>query len=104
RLASKILRNKIDEVLRLDDDTSIIEFEIPEAWIGKLLTNLDLRRKYEINLIGQRSERGENLTGINIAEPLPEDVILVGIRIRIRLKNLTILVNCKYDLDSLHTL
>ena len=79
RLASKILRNKIDEVLRLDDDTSIIEFEIPEAWIGKLVTNLGLRRKYEINLIGQRSERGENLTGINIAEPLQEDVILVGI-------------------------
>lgn len=79
RLASKILRNRIDEVLRLDEDSSVIEFEIPEAWVGKKLDQLDLRRKYEINLIGQREERGENLKAIDIDNPLPEDIILVGI-------------------------
>lgn len=79
RLASKILRNKIDEVLRLDDESSVIEFEVPDKWVGKTLMQLDLRRKYEINLIGQREERGENLKSIDIDKPLPDDIILVGI-------------------------
>lgn len=79
RLASKILRNKIDEVLRLDDESSVIEFEVPDAWVGKSMMQLDLRRKYEINLIGKRAERGENLSMISIDEPLPADGILVGI-------------------------
>ena len=79
RLASKILRNHIDEVLRLDDDTSVIEFEIPQSWVGMNVLDLDLRRKYEINLIGYREERGENMVSLDIKEPLSADIILVGI-------------------------
>lgn len=79
RLASKILRNHIEEVLRLDDDTSVIEFDIPESWVGHDVIELDLRRKFEINLIGYREERGENMVSLDINEPLPADIILVGI-------------------------
>ncbi|AXY24666.1 potassium transporter Trk [Suicoccus acidiformans] len=79
RLATKILRNHIDEVLRLDDDTSLIEFEIPESWVGQTLQSLDLRRKYEMNLIGMREDRGEPMQTIAANEPLEDDIILVGI-------------------------
>ena len=79
RLASKILRNKIDEVLRLDDDTSIVEFTAPDAWVGKTVLELDLRRKYELNLIGMREEKGEKLnSSIAINHPIEANTILVA--------------------------
>lgn len=78
RLASKILRNNIDEVLRLDDDTSIIEFETPDKWVGQTLISLDLRRKFDLNLLGMREERGEPLTPLEIDKPLVADTILVA--------------------------
>lgn len=78
RLASKILRNNIDEVLRLDDDTSIIEFETPDKWVGQTLISLDLRRKFDLNLLGKREERGEPLTPLEIDKPLMADTILVA--------------------------
>ncbi|MBG9982982.1 TrkA family potassium uptake protein [Aerococcaceae bacterium DSM 111020] len=79
RLASKILRNHIDEVLRLDDDTSVVEFEIPESWVNHNVIELDLRKNFDINLIGYREERGENMVSLDIQQPLPADIILVGI-------------------------
>ncbi|WP_028125174.1 potassium channel family protein [Eremococcus coleocola] len=79
RLASKLLRNRIDEVLRLDENTSVIEFDIPDSWVGKSLQELDLRQKYEINLIGIRPEKGEPMTGVPISDPLPDEIVLVGI-------------------------
>lgn len=80
RLASKILRNKIDEILHLDEETAIVEFDAPESWIGKTAQELDLRRKYELNLIGTRNEKGGPLNhSIGISEPIQSDTILVAI-------------------------
>ena len=57
----------------------MIEFEIPDEWIGKTLKELDLRKRYEINLIGIRPERGEAMTALPIDTPLPDDIVIVGI-------------------------
>lgn len=61
QLASKVLRNKITEVLRLDSDASFIEFEAPEYWIGKKLRELDLRNEFHINLVGIRQVKNGKL-------------------------------------------
>lgn len=79
RLASKILRNHIDEVLRLDDETSVIELEVPQEWVGKNLIELDLRNKYDINVIGIRQERGSRLNTISPNQPLKEGLQIVAI-------------------------
>lgn len=79
RLASKILRNKIDEVLRLDDNTSVVEFEIPQDWVGKNLIELDLRRKYDLNIVGMREERGETMTPVQPEDLLNDEILLVAI-------------------------
>lgn len=80
RVASKILRNQIDEILHLDAETSIVEFTAPQDWIGKTVQELDLRRKYELNLIGTRSEKGAPLShSIGINQPIQADTILVAI-------------------------
>ena len=36
----------------LDNDYGIFEVNIPKEWSGKTLAELDLRKKYEINIIG----------------------------------------------------
>lgn len=79
RLASKILRNKIDEVLRLDDNTSVVEFEIPQDWVGKNLIELDLRHKYDLNIVGMREERGETMTPVQPWDLLNDEILLVAI-------------------------
>ena len=79
RLSTKILRNSIDEVLRLDENVSLIEFEIPKRWVGKSLVELEPRGNYDLNLLGMRDDRGENLQTIPIDLKLPDEVILVAI-------------------------
>lgn len=78
-LASKILRNHIEEVFRLDDNLSLVEFIVPNPWIGRTVLELDLRKKYDINLIGMRTDRGEPIQAVDIDRPLPERMILVGV-------------------------
>ena len=75
-----ILRTNIEDVVNLDDQTSIIEFYPPVKWVGKTLGQLDLRNKYDINIIGLRKHRGERLdvsfSGDYIVD---KDIVLVGI-------------------------
>ncbi|MGO4937473.1 potassium channel family protein [Fundicoccus sp. Sow4_H7] len=80
QLASRLLRNHIEEVLRLDDETSVIEFEAPEKWVGKTILDLDLRRRYDINLIGTRAEKGQKLNpNLDINNPITSKTLFVAI-------------------------
>lgn len=74
-LASHILRRHISNIIHVEDDISIIEFTIPQKWVGKSLIQLDLRNKYEINVVGLRMGNMEGLTtDFDPHEPLPADI------------------------------
>ena len=49
----------IMEYIEISDEYGIVEMAPPEAWIGKCIRNLDLRRKYNANVIALR--RGDEL-------------------------------------------
>lgn len=76
RLATKYSSEKILDFLQLEGGFSIYEMAIPSEWFGKTLVELDLRRKYEVNLICLRA-------GGEIKVPRPdrefkaEDVVYV---------------------------
>lgn len=42
------------EYIELDDEYAIFEVEIPSDWIGKSILELDIRKKYGINVLGVR--------------------------------------------------
>lgn len=42
------------EYIQLDDTHSIYEVTIPDEWIGKTILQLDVRRKFELTIIGIR--------------------------------------------------
>ena len=51
-VAIRYSSNHIFDYIEIDDQHAIFEVEIPEGWIGKSVGELDIRRKYGINILG----------------------------------------------------
>ena len=80
RLVKNILHHKLSDVISLDGNISLVEFYPPKLWVGKQLSDLDLRKDYDLNLIGYRESKDESLNTRIFADFLiREDVILVAI-------------------------
>ncbi len=71
RLATKYASDKILDFIQFDGGYSIYEMAVPDEWAGRTLLDLDLRRKYDVNLISLR--RGSNVT-----IPRPDDPFRKG--------------------------
>ena len=59
RLAKNLLSAGMVDLIDLSDDISVIEIPVKEKWVGKTLVELDLRKKYAINIIAIRN--GEDI-------------------------------------------
>ena len=80
RLVKNILHHKLAEVIALEGNISLVEFYPPKSWVGKRLSDLDLRKDYDLNLIGYREAKNESLNTKIFADFLiREDVVLVAI-------------------------
>lgn len=61
KVGRNLMRHHIRDVFDLDDQFAVIEFSPPKKWIGKTLQELDLRREYEINIVGVRENPHEKM-------------------------------------------
>ena len=78
RLAKNLLSSGFVDVIELASDFSLIELEMRPEWVGKTLLELNLRKKYAINIIAIRN--GEELiVNIDPTQPLQADMKLVVI-------------------------
>ena len=50
--AVRYTSNHMLDYVELDENHSIFELNIPEHWIGKTVSQLDIRKKYNINILG----------------------------------------------------
>ena len=50
--AIRYTADHIFDYIEIDDQHAIFEVEIPEEWIGKSIGELDIRRKFGINILG----------------------------------------------------
>ena len=87
RLAKNLLSSGFVDIMELDNNVSIIELDILPDWIGKSLIQLDLRKKYDINVIALKKD-GKISVSINPSEPLPDGINLVVIADTANLTNL----------------
>lgn len=55
QVAKSVLGKNIIDIVDLDKEYSIVEIPTPKQWAGKSLIELDLRRRYGINVVGIRS-------------------------------------------------
>ncbi len=51
RLVNILDRNNVMEYIEFSDTHSIVEIAVPEAWVGKSLIALDVRRRYGITVL-----------------------------------------------------
>ena len=73
RLAKNLLTSGFVDVIDLSDDVSLIELEVKGEWAGKTLIELNLRKKYGINVIAIR--KGSELI-INIDPTMKLDTAM----------------------------
>lgn len=57
-------RNRIIDLFELDPQHSVVEMKVPEEFYGKTIMELDLRKKYGLNLLAIREDEEEK-TEIN---------------------------------------
>ena len=76
RIATKYASDSILDYVELDNSHSIYEVKIPKEWFGKTLSQIDIRKKYGINVLTIR--RGGNVI-LPSAETMfePDDVAFV---------------------------
>ncbi len=52
RLSKMLMADNIVDLVDIDDSYSIADIECPKSWFGKSLKELNLRNKYDMNVIG----------------------------------------------------
>ena len=67
------------DYIELDGDYSIFELAIPDSWVGKTVLQLDVRRKFGINILGLR-EKGHLYMNVspNVAFNAGTSVLVLG--------------------------
>lgn len=56
RIATKYASDSILDFVQLDSNYSIYELKVPKEWKGKTISQIDIRRKYRVNILTIKRE------------------------------------------------
>lgn len=77
-VARNLVSGEFVDWISLSPDYSITEIQVPEKWIGKSLSEIDVRRTKDVNVVGVRI--GDKIqVNIDPKEPLQKDMMLIMI-------------------------
>ena len=62
RVANSLMNSNLLEYIELSPNYSIMEIAVPEAWIGKSITKLNVRAKYGLNIVAIKNGDDINVT------------------------------------------
>jgi len=68
RLVTSIVSPDVLDVIRLSDDFNVVQTAVPDEFVGKAIKDLDVRKKYKINVLAVKN----SLTGKIRIAPSPE--------------------------------
>lgn len=87
RLAKNLLSSGFVDIIELSREVSMIDLDVRPEWVGKSLPELDLRRKYSINIVAIRE--GKNVTiSIDPTKPLEKNMKLIVVANKAKLAKL----------------
>ncbi len=87
RLAKNLISSGFLDIIDLSKKVSMVELAIKSEWVGKTLMELDLRRKYSLNVVAIR--HGDEVSiDIDPTQPLPTDCKLIVVATVEKLKKL----------------
>jgi len=76
RLAKNMLSSGFVDIIELSKNVSMVELDVKPEWVGKNLLELNLRKKYSLNIVAIK--HNDNLTvDINPEVPLEESMKLI---------------------------
>ena len=58
--AIKFTDNHISDFIPMTEDYSVFEIDTPESWLGKTIAELNIRKKYEVNIVAIKNKDGFN--------------------------------------------
>ena len=87
RLAKNLLTSGFAEMIELSDDVSMVEIDVKDEWVGKSLMDLNLRKKYTVNVVAIRKEGNIN-TVVDPLLPLEAGMQLIVIANTAKLQKL----------------
>ncbi len=77
RVAHSIVAGNILDFVELSDRIKLVEIEIRDEWIDKTLRELNLRKKYSINIVAIRGNDGELEIGPDPDVPLKAGITML---------------------------
>ncbi|MBE6738041.1 MAG: TrkA family potassium uptake protein [Ruminococcaceae bacterium] len=78
RLAKNLLSSGFIDMISLAKNISVVEITVKDEWVGKSLIDLNLRKKYDLNIIAIRTDEDVNIS-IDPNEPLQKNMTLIVI-------------------------
>ena len=87
RLAKNLLSSGFIDMISLSKDVSLIEIDVKDEWVGKNLIELNLRKRYGLNIVAFKRGGVVDVT-INPEEILTAETTLIVIANTAKLKNL----------------
>ena len=78
RLAKNLLSSGFVDMVELSQGVSMVELDVLDTWVGKNLIQLNLRRKYGVNVVAVRAN-GVVQVDLNPETPLTADMKLIVI-------------------------
>lgn len=78
RLAKNLLSSGFVDVIELSNRVSMVELDVKSEWVGKNLLELNLRKKYSLNVVAVK-QGGEVCTDIDPETDLSPDMKLIVI-------------------------
>ena len=77
RTAKKILQKNLRDYISMGKDVEIVEVELTDKMIGKSILDLDLRKRYSLNVITIHHEKGIELEFLPSYQLKKGDVVVV---------------------------
>jgi len=85
RLASQLTNPQIIDHVELSEGHGLVQIQAPAAWQGRTLAEIDLRKKYEVNLVAikrpvkKQTPQGEEVVEEQVLDlPMPHTTIREG--------------------------
>lgn len=77
RIARSLTSSNVLEMIDVSEDYGIVEFEPLTEWLGKTLKDLNIRRRYGVNVIAVKSQSGKLDVSPNPDAPIQAGDLLI---------------------------
>lgn len=76
--AIRYTANHVFDYIEIDEQHAIFEVEVPESWVGKSVGELDIRKKFGINILGVKRS-GKTDVSITPDTVLAKDITILAL-------------------------